>query len=191
MLVSVSNYLFWKTWKIVWKELSNLAEIQCWNEQIMRLIKSVILIELVTLIGVYLLFSVKHDMLGVCLVWMTSSALCLPVSQCGNRKIFSLIKISWNQLLSNFFSKRKPLLSRDFCQKSLRENFCNFYTVPHTVEISEFHCHGFFSKIPSNQRFLIYYKLIWRKKICMAVHCVHLRNLSSKVGVEMIWRIFC
>ena len=30
--------------------------------------KSVILQELVTLMGVYLLFSVKHDMLGVCLV---------------------------------------------------------------------------------------------------------------------------
>ena len=40
----------------------------------------------------------------------------------------------------------------------------------HTVEITEFYCHNFFAKIPSNQRFTkeLYYKLIWRKKICVA-----------------------
>ena len=36
------------------------------------------------------------------------------------------------------------------------------FSLTHTVEISQFYCHVFFAKIPSNQRFIIelYYKLI-------------------------------
>ena len=56
-------------------------------------------------------------------------------TQCEKRKILSHWKVfSSNQLLlfSNFYSI-KPLLSRNFCEKSERENFCNFHIVlyPH------------------------------------------------------------
>ena len=53
------------------------------------------------------------------------------------------------------------------------------YTV-HTVEISEFHCHGFFAKIPSNQRFTkeLYYKIdlteknLHGREFLVFPHCV-------------------
>ena len=44
-------------------------------------------------------------------------------------EILSLRKISWNQL-------NKTLLSRNFCQKSVKENFRNF----HTVIQMQIHC---------------------------------------------------
>ena len=54
-----------------------------------------------------------------------------PISQHGKikKKLLSLKKS--NQLFSNFFEWIvKPLLSRNFCQKCVRENSCNFHTVP-------------------------------------------------------------
>ena len=49
------------------------------------------------------------------------------VVQCGKMKnVLSLKKISSNQLFSNFFSK--PLLSQNFCQKSVIVNFRNFHS---------------------------------------------------------------
>ena len=58
----------------------------------------------------------------------------------------------------------------------------------HTVGITEFCCHNFVAKIPSNQLFTkeLYSKLIWRKKFCVAVnfsffhtaHCGKMMNYS-------------
>ena len=43
------------------------------------------------------------------------------------RKFLENVDISSNQLFSNFFSK--TLVSRNFCQKRVRVNFCNYHTV--------------------------------------------------------------
>ena len=50
------------------------------------------------------------------------------------RKEKNLLK---NKITSNqLFSLVKPLLSRNFCGKSVRENFCNFHTV--SIQFHEF-----------------------------------------------------
>ena len=49
------------------------------------------------------------------------------------RNSLSLKKYSSNQLFSNFLSLVNPLLSRNFCEKSVRDDICNFHShaVPH------------------------------------------------------------
>ena len=57
---------------------------------------------------------------------------------------------------------RNPLSSH---RKIFRE--INFLVSLHSVEITEFYCHEFVAKIPSNQLFTkeLFSKLIWRKKL--------------------------
>ena len=54
----------------------------------------------------------------------------------------------------------------------------------HTVESTNSFCHDFYAKIPSNQSFTteLYYNLIWRKKICVAV------NFSFFHTVQVVWQ---
>ena len=60
------------------------------------------------------------------------------LSAVGTHEKFSLTNFfSWNQLFSNFFLK--TLLSRNFCQKCVRQNFKIFPI--HTVEITEIYSH--------------------------------------------------
>ena len=42
---------------------------------------------------------------------------------------FSLTEKKFRQINHLVISLVKPLLSRNFCEKSVRENFCNFHTV--------------------------------------------------------------
>ena len=42
---------------------------------------------------------------------------------------FSLTEKTFRQINYLVISLVKPLLSRNFCEKSVRENFCNFHTV--------------------------------------------------------------
>ena len=46
---------------------------------------------------------------------------------------FSLTEKKFRQINYLVISLVKPLLSRNFCQKSVRENFCNFHTMDTTL----------------------------------------------------------
>ena len=62
--------------------------------------------------------------------WVSSFCDWKRTAQCGKtRNSLSPKKISSNQLFNNSFNLVKPLLSRNFCQKCVRENFRNFHTV--------------------------------------------------------------
>ena len=61
------------------------------------------------------------------------------------RQILSLKKI--RQINYLVISLVKPLLSRDFCEKSVRENFCNFHTVTVALHNVEVYSHTFMAKI--------------------------------------------
>ena len=65
-----------------------------------------------------------------------------------------------NSLFLVITSLVKPMLSRNFCQKSARDNFRNFHTA-----VWWFHSHAFLTKIPWKQRLIdcMHLKLIWRK----------------------------
>ena len=48
---------------------------------------------------------------------------------------FTLAEKKFRQINYLVISLVKPLLSRDFCEKSVRENFCNFHTVQFSAKI--------------------------------------------------------
>ena len=77
-------------------------------------------------------------------------------------KISLTKKILSNQFFSNLFSEAVTFTK--FLPTWERIPFHNVHF--HTVENTEFYCHDFLAKIPSNQRFTkeLYYELIWRKK---------------------------
>ena len=58
---------------------------------------------------------------------------------------FTLTEIFFRQINSLVICLVNALLSRNFCQKSVRVNFRNFHTVC-TVEITDLYCHDFFRK---------------------------------------------
>ena len=69
--------------------------------------------------------------------------------QCATHTLWKKHKISLTQNIfreinSLVTSLIKTLLSRNFCQKTLRVNFGNFHTVTHSVEKLEIHCHAIF-----------------------------------------------
>ena len=130
---------------------------------------------------------------------------------------------------SNVFGKE--MISRNFCEKMEAAKFRNYHTAHCIVDFTKFlyhdflknfrennfllkillynwfheiifKCHGFFAKIPSNQRFTkeFYYKLIWRKKICMAANfsffytvCATLNCSTNKImeiNAHIFWKNF-
>ena len=60
---------------------------------------------------------------------------------------FSLTEKKFRQINYLVFLFVKPLLSQNFCEKSVRENVCNFHTMEYPQWISEECSHGFLSKI--------------------------------------------
>ena len=77
----------------------------------------------------------------------------VAASQCGKtRNSLSSIFLSFNSLVT-YLVNVKPLLSRNFCQKCVRENYRNFHTVMHSVESAEILSHTFFAKISRKQWF--------------------------------------
>ena len=55
---------------------------------------------------------------------------------------FSLAEKKFRQINDYLvISLVKPLLSRNFCEYSVRENFCNLHYVSHSVEKREILCH--------------------------------------------------
>ena len=129
-----------------------------------------------------------------------------------SRNIFWGTKKSRNQTVRFHFrqinSLMKKLFSRNYSRKSWH-NCHNFFideliwrdsdTTVVTVklctivEITEFYCQDLVAKIPSNQLFTseLYTKLIWRRKICLAVnfkfsHTVHIYTHTVQSLVVVI-----
>ena len=70
-----------------------------------------------------ILFHLFHSSL----VWKLRK---FTVTQCRKtRNSLSLLENFFRQINYLVISLVKPLLSRNFCEKSVRENFCNFHTV--------------------------------------------------------------
>ena len=67
----------------------------------------------------------------------------------------SLTKRIFRQINSVVVSQLKTLLSQNLCEKCERLSRSNFLTVcvPHSIKITKFYFHGFFTNFPSNQRF--------------------------------------
>jgi len=71
-----------------------------------------------------------------------------------------------NWLFSNFFPN--TIAFTKFLWKECEREFLQFpYCKTHSMEITEFYCHSFFAKIPSNWCFTKEncYEFIWREKI--------------------------
>ena len=58
---------------------------------------------------------------------------------------FTLTEIFFRQINSLVIYLVNALLSRNFCQKSVRVNFCNYNTV--VAEMMEFYSHDFWQKL--------------------------------------------
>ena len=70
------------------------------------------------------------------------------VSTVWKNEKFSLTEEKFRQINCLVISLVKPLLSRNFCEKSVRENFCNFHTVfPNIRLVTINYFHEIFSKI--------------------------------------------
>ena len=70
----------------------------------------------------------------------------VAASQCGKtRNSLSSIFLSFNSLVT-YLVNVKPLLSRNFCQKCVRENYRNFHTVEHWQFRESFVFHRHFAR---------------------------------------------
>ena len=114
---------------------------------------------LIVLLVLTLYRRASTSMLHYCLLIWLSVRLLVYQSSKGHDNILGFhsiwFKISWNQLCSNFLSK--TLLSRNFCQKSVKEQFRKFHI--HTVckwhsgEIKIYQSDEFFVKSKSHDNF--------------------------------------
>ena len=66
-----------------------------------------------------------------------------------SKNLLSLTEKIFRQITILVISLVKVLLSRNFCQKRVRENSRNFHTVPHNVEITGIlsHMHFYLAKL--------------------------------------------
>ena len=101
------------------------------------------------------------------------STLCFHDTVWKNKKFFLTKKI-FRQINSLVTYLVKPSLSRNFCQKCVRENSRNFHTVAkHNVEITEIYSHTFRQKFVNVTTVLlknITNELIWRNIFLMRVN---------------------
>ena len=99
----------------------------------------------------------------------------------------------------------KPLLSRTFYQKCVRENSRNFHTVHWAVEITEINSHAFLTTISWKQRFTGFTKVVinqlitreknfGERKSCVVPHCTlsqkfrEINFFTKDFYSNLIWR---
>ena len=109
------------------------------------------------------------------LIWRTHSV--------EKREILSHWKyFSSNQLFSSFFSKTIDLTK--FLRKKSEREFLQFPHCAHTVKITEFDCHNFVAKIPSNE-------LFYKKKNFPPLDCFDQKTRKlEKEKITIGWKLW-